>query len=77
MLTFGKLFVSCVKGIHSVHVNSKLLSIKDRIRYVCARCIIYPRYLWCRNRRVWILGGGNNICDQSTAYVLYPWRYFV
>jgi hypothetical protein len=64
MLTFGKIFVNRVKGTHSVHVNSKLLSINDRIRDLCARGIIYPCYLWCGDRRVWILGGGNYTCDQ-------------
>lgn len=36
MLTFGKLFVSRRKGTHSVHVNSKSLSINDRIG-ICVR----------------------------------------
>jgi len=84
VLTFGKLFVSRIKGTHSIHVNSKLLSINDRIvirvREVLSIHVIYhisSSVYGVGNRRVWILGGGSNICDQSTAYVLYLWRYFV
>lgn len=45
--TFGKLFVSRIKGTNSIHVNSKLLSVNDRIairvREVLSIHVIYHR----------------------------------